>query len=297
MIRTIPSRSALIAFEAAARHQSFTSAAAELALTESAISRQVAALENQLKLKLFNRIKKRVTLTKAGLLYSKQVRKSLVQMEQDMTNIMAHGGTREILELAVLPTFCSQWLVPRIGCFYQRHPDITINMSARSGMFLFRDTTFDAAIHFGQPTWPGAVADYLFKEDVVAVCTPGLLNQKQLVCVEEMLSYPLLHLSSRADSWRHWFQSAGVLESSALQGGRYEHFAILISAARAGLGLALIPRFLIEKELERMELVIALDQAQQSDDAYYLVCPEENSTNSALNCFRSWLLEEVGSFQ
>ena len=107
MRRTVPSRSALLAFESAARHQSFTSAAAELSLTESAISRQIAALEEQLGLKLFSRIKRRVILTKAGALYSKQVRKTVEQMERDMLNIMSQGGTRETLELAVLPTFCS----------------------------------------------------------------------------------------------------------------------------------------------------------------------------------------------
>jgi len=117
MRRTVPSRSALLAFESAARHQSFTSAAAELSLTESAISRQIAALEEQLGLKLFSRIKRRVILTKAGALYSKQVRKSVEQMERDMLNIMSQGGTRETLELAVLPTFCSQWMIPRIGSF------------------------------------------------------------------------------------------------------------------------------------------------------------------------------------
>jgi len=137
MRRTIPSRSALIAFEAAARHQSFTSAAAELSLTESAISRQIATLEDQLGLKLFSRVKKRVALTKAGRQYSSQVRAVLDQLEHDMFNIMAHGGIKEILELAVLPTFCSQWLIPRIGRFYEQNPDMRVNISARSEMFLF----------------------------------------------------------------------------------------------------------------------------------------------------------------
>ena len=297
MSRTLPSRSALTAFEAAARHQSFTSAAAELSLTESAISRQVAALENQLKLKLFDRIKKRVILTKAGLLYSKQVRKSLAQMEQDMTNIMAHGGTREILELAVLPTFCSQWLIPRLRGFYKQHPEMAINTAARSVMFLIKDTPFDAAIHYGQPSWPGTVADYLFKEEVVAVCRPDLIATKQLDQVESILNCSLLHLASRPNSWRDWFEHAGLSGINAMHGSRHEHFSILISAACAGLGIALIPRYLIIEELERKRLVIAFDLSLQSDDAYYLVYPEENLSSSALREFKEWLLEEVKNFQ
>ena len=297
MVRTLPSRSALIAFEAAARHQSFTSAAAELSLTESAISRQVAALEEKLELKLFNRVRKRVILTKAGLLYSKQVRKSLIQMEQDMTNIMVHGGSMETLELAVLPTFCSQWLIPRLGKFHNQHPNMTINTAARSIMFLIKETSFDAAIHYGQPSWPGTVADYLFKEEVAVVCKPNLIEVAQLGQVEKILTYPLLHLTSRPNAWRDWFEQAGVSGITALQGSHHEHFSILISAACAGLGVALIPHFLITEELERGQLIIASDLSLLSNDAYYLVYPEENLSSNALKQFRAWLLEEVKSFQ
>ena len=297
MRRTLPSRSALLAFESAARHQSFTSAAAELSLTESAISRQIASLENQLGHKLFNRTKKRVILTKAGLLYSKQVRKTVEQMERDMLNIMSHGGTRETLELAVLPTFCSQWMIPRIRGFYQSYPDVTINMSAHSVMFLFQETAFDAAIHFGQPVWPGTVADYLFNEDVIAVSNPNLLVGDRFASAEDIVNYPVLHLTSRPDAWRHWFQNAGISATGALQGARYEHFSILISAACAGLGVALIPRFLITKELEKGQLTVVYDLPLKSDDAYYLVYPKENLSSSALKQFRKWLFEEVKSFQ
>ena len=295
MRRAIPSRSAMLAFESAARHQSFTSAAVELSLTESAISRQIASLENQLGLKLFNRIKKRVVLTKAGLLYSKQVRKSVEQMERDMLNIMSHGGTREILELAVLPTFCSQWLVPRMGSFYQQYPGVTINMSARSLIFLFKETPFDAAIHFGQPNWPGTAADFLFSEDVIAVCKPELLKSGYLSNAEDVLNYAILHLTSRPDAWRHWCDSAGILDANAMQGARYEHFSILISAACAGLGIALIPRYLITQELERNELTIAYNLPLENSAAYYLVCPTEDRSSNLLNHFREWLLKEVKS--
>lgn len=297
MRRSIPSRSALLAFESASRHQSFTSAATELSLTESAISRQISALERQLGLKLFNRIKKRVVLTKAGSLYSQQVRRAVEQMERDMLNIMAHGGTQEILELAVLPTFCSQWLVPRIGDFYLQHPNITVNMSARSVIFLFQETIFDAAIHFGQPNWPGTVADFLFNEEVIAVCKPGLLKSGYLTHAEEILEYPMLHLTSRPDAWRHWFNSAAISGVSAMPGARYEHFSILISAACAGLGIGLIPRYLVTQELERQELTIVHDLPMESDAAYYLIYPEENSSNHTLKSFKSWILEKVGSFE
>ncbi|WP_321371848.1 LysR substrate-binding domain-containing protein [uncultured Desulfuromusa sp.] len=292
MKKSLPSRSALIAFEAAARHQSFTSAAAELTLTESAISRQVAALESQLGIKLFHRIKKRVTLTKAGLLYSQQVRASLLQMEQDMNNIMSHGGAREILELAVLPTFCSRWLIPRIGSFYQQYPDITINMSARSVIFLFKETSFDAAIHFGQPNWPGTVADFLFSEEVVAVCKPDLIPSGFLTNPEDIQNYALLHLTSRPDSWCNWCENAQISSVNSMQGAHYEYFSILISAACAGLGVALIPRFLIADELEKKQLIIASNVPMKSTDGYYLVYPEDSLSSNSVKKFRMWLLNQ-----
>lgn len=297
MRRMIPSRSALIAFEAAARHQSFTGAASELALTESAVSRQIAALEDQLGIKLFNRTKKRVVLTKAGELYGTQVRKSIDQIERDMFNIMAHGGARDILELAVLPTFCSQWLIPRLGNFYKLHPEISINTTGRSVMFLFKDTPIDAAIHFGQPNWPGTIADYLFKEEVVAVCKPDLIKAQQPTRAEEILGHPLLHLTSRPDAWRIWLECAGLTGHNTIKGSRLDQFSHLICAACSGLGIALIPRFLIAKELERGELTIAFDLPTECDNAYYLVYPEENLFESALVYFRDWLLEEVKTFQ
>lgn len=293
MRRMIPSRSALIAFDAAARHQSFTNAASELALTESAISRQINALEKQLGLKLFNRIKKRVILTKAGELYSSQVTRIINQMERDMLNIMAHGGARGIIELAVLPTFCSQWLIPRLGRFYASHPDITINASARSEMFLFKDSPFDAAIHYGQPNWPGTIADELFREEVLAVGSPALLERSSITNAGDILNYNLLHLTSRPDSWHHWFESAGLSSINAMQGSRYEHFSLLISAACSGLGIALIPRFLIIKELQRKELDIAFEIPLESDNAYYLVYPQEYTTNPILAHFREWILREA----
>ncbi|MFK5926291.1 MAG: LysR substrate-binding domain-containing protein [Desulfuromusa sp.] len=296
MRRTIPSRSALLAFESASRHQSFSSAATEMALSESAISRQIAVLEGQLGLKLFKRIKKRVILTKAGLLYSQQVRKSIEQMEQDMLNIMSHGGTQEILELAVLPTFCSQWLIPRIGDFYQQYPQVTINMSARSEIFLFQETPFDAAIHFGQPNWPGTIADFLFSEDVVAVCNPRLINAKPLRQIDEIFNYSLLHLTSRPDAWRIWLNHGGISGSNAVRGARYEHFSILISAACAGLGIGLIPRYLVARELEREELMIVYELPVESDAAYYLIYPEENGLNQVLKNFKEWLSEKVNVF-
>jgi DNA-binding transcriptional LysR family regulator len=234
-----------------------------------------------------------VFLTRAGEIYGTQVRKTIDQIERDMFNIMAHGGTRDILELAVLPTFCSQWLIPRLGSFYKQHPDISINTTTHSVMFVFKDTPIDAAIHFGQPNWPGTIADYLFKEDVVAVCKPDLFTTQRPTHAEDILNHPLLHLTSRPDTWRVWLENAGLTGHYTIKGSRHDHFSHLICAAKNGLGIALIPRFLIVNELEHKELTIAFSLPTEDDKAYYLVYPESNLSENALVHFREWLLYKV----
>jgi LysR family glycine cleavage system transcriptional activator len=162
----IPNMGALLAFEAAARHESFTHAARELFLTESAVSRQINTLESNLGVRLFVRVKQRVVLTKAGKVYSAQVRRALEGLDRDTLSIIAHGSGGGYLELAALPTFASHWLIPRMGDFNARYPDVRVNMGVRTGTFPFAETHFEAAIHYGKPTWPGTSADFLFREEV-----------------------------------------------------------------------------------------------------------------------------------
>ena len=127
MRRRIPGLELLVAFETAARHQSFTRAAEELSLTQSAVCRQIASLEDYLGVRLFNRIKKRVTLSEAGQIYAKQVRESLRRVEHDTMSLMAHRGSGGVVELAVIPTFATRWLIPRLADFRAHHPGISID--------------------------------------------------------------------------------------------------------------------------------------------------------------------------
>ena len=153
MRRKLPGTELLIAFETAARHQSFTRAAEELSLTQSAVCRQISALEEFLGVQLFNRIKKRVSLSEAGQLYARQIRESLRKIEHDTLSLMAHRGAGGVLELAVIPTFATRWLIPRLGDFKASHPGITLDLATRAEPFMFADTPFDAAIHCGGPIW------------------------------------------------------------------------------------------------------------------------------------------------
>lgn len=291
----IPNMGALTAFEAAARHESFTHAAKELFLTESAVSRQIATLESQLGVRLFVRAKQRVVLTRAGRLYGTQVRRALENLDRDTLSIIAHGGGGGYLELAVLPTFASQWLIPRIKAFYDRAPDVRVNMGVRTDMFSFEESHFEAAIHYGKPTWPGTAADYLFGEETVPVCSPRLLS-RAVKKPHELLGYPLLHSTTRPDAWTRWFSDLGVEDNSTMHGVRYELHTMLIAAAAAGLGIALVPKFFVEDRLEQLGLIVPFNASTEGDSGYYLVYPTELSHGKPLEMFRAWLLEEAGSY-
>ena len=297
MRRKIPSIEALIAFEAAARHLSFTRSGDELALTQSAIGRQIASLEECLGVPLFNRIKKRLSLTDIGQMYARQIREHLEKIERDTLAAMAHRGDGGIIELAVIPTFATRWLIPRLPQFYEHHPDITLNFTTRSEPFMFIDTSFDAAIHFGKPAWPGAVTHHLFGEEVTPVCSPRLLGERRRLQPSDFRSMKLLHQSTRAEAWRHWFVEAGIHDADCMKGQRYELFSMLVEAARAGLGIALVPRFLVFSELASGELVIPCELMLRNEHGYYLAYPEAKQNCPLLKEFESWLLRTAQQYQ
>lgn len=174
MRRKIPSTSALIAFESAARHQSFTKAADELALTQSAVCRQIGSLESFLGVELFRRSRRGVKLTDAGQAYSRRVALQLDAVERDTLAVMGQQG-QQSLELAVVPSFGTQWLLPRLVDFQRQQPHVTVNLTSRTRPFLFADSDFDAAIYYGDADWPGTQADFLMAENAQPVCSPQLI--------------------------------------------------------------------------------------------------------------------------
>lgn len=297
MRRKIPGTEVLIAFETAARHQSFTRAAEELVLTQSAVCRQISSLESQLGVQLFNRIKKRVTLSEAGQIYAKQVRENLKRIEHDTLSVMAHRGSGGVLELAVIPTFATRWLIPRLVNFHSQQPNITVDLTTRAEPFLFTDTPFDAAVHYGDPVWPGARTEFLFGEEMIPVCHPALLEGKTEIEPAELEKLPLLHQSARPDAWRDWFEFSGLANFNAMGGPRYELFSMILAAAKAGLGVALVPRFFVGGELTAGELVTPCHHVLRSARSYYLVYPEDKIESASLQVFRQWLLDEAATYR
>jgi DNA-binding transcriptional LysR family regulator len=290
--RFVPATGVLCAFEAAARLQSFTAAAAELHLTQSAVSRQIRALEDQLGSELFVRERQTIRLTTAGAAYAQEIRAALDRISQATLGFRANpgGGT---LHLAVLPTFGTRWLAPRLADFFSAHPGVTVNLSTRLEPFDFRSEGLDAAVHFGKPVWAGAEFEPLMSETVVPACSPAFRRRHKFVRPGDLLSAPLLHVSTRPQAWREWFRAKQV-EVGSVPGMVVDQFAMAAQAATADIGVALLPRFLMEPEFRSGQLVQAIRRGEmESASRYYLVWPASRASYPPLQAFAAWLRLQV----
>ena len=289
--RLLPSTSALAAFEAVARLGSFTAAAQELDLTQGAVSRQIGLLEEQFGRRLFERDSRNVRLSAAGETYAEAVRSALGQLRDAALGLMSnrHSG---MLNLAILPTFGTRWLMPLIPDFVAENPDITINFVTRIGRFDFARERLDAAIHHGQPDWPDADSTLLMRETVMPVVSPEFLASRAITTAADISRLPLLHMATRPGAWSEWFEEQG-LSAPTGPGMQFEQFGTVAQACMAGLGVALLPQVLIAGELQRGQLVPTPGSPMQSRSAYYLVVPHDKRSHPPVASFRDWLLGQV----
>ncbi|RQP04214.1 MAG: LysR family transcriptional regulator [Paracoccus sp. BP8] len=291
--RFLPSLPLLAAFDAAARTGSITRAADELSLTQSAVSRQIKALEGQLGVELFVREKQKIRLTLGGMVYAREIRDALARISNASLNLRANpsGGS---LTLGVPPTFGARWLTPRLPRFVARHPEVMLNVLSRPTKFDFSQDIIDAAIYFGPPQWTGARMVALRAEVTVPVCAPQMMERFRFREPSDIRLAPLLHLTTRPDAWECWLRHYGV-DDQAVYGMLFDQFTTLFEAAAAGLGIALLPRFMFEDELRKGRIVEALPLALESVEVYHLCWPEDRGTHHPLILFRDWLMEETAA--
>lgn len=283
---------ALHSFSAAARHGSFSKAADEVGLTQSAVSRQIAHLEAWLGLALFDRTGRRVALNPQGQAYAQAVAPALDTIRRATAKALAPPSDRTV-NLATLPSFGMRWLAPRLPHLTSRHPDLMVNFAARTDEFDFAQEPFNAAIHFGRPDWPGVRHDLLFRERTIPVLAPSLAGQHALKTPADLARVPLLTQSFRQDAWSRWFAMAGVSPAPDVRTGpNFAHFLMLAQAVAAGAGAALIPSFLIEPELASGALVQAFDLPMTGQEAYYLVYPPDQLESPGFRQLRDWIIEE-----
>jgi LysR family glycine cleavage system transcriptional activator len=282
--RFLPSIASLRALEALDRLGSASAVAEELSLTQSAVSRQLQVLERQMGVDLIQRSRKKLSLTPGAQDYAAEIRQALGQIAQASLRLQVApvGGT---LNLAILPAFGMRWLMPRLPEFARLHPDVTINMSTRLVPFNFASESFDAAIHFGDANWPGTQNMLLRHEQLLPVCAPSLIKDQR----PDIATLPLLHIQTRPHAWKDWFASQGQAQSGSLPGTMYDQFSTITQAALHGLGVALMPDYLVEQDLATGRLVALHDQPTDAQGAYYLVWPQEKSRDPSLQYFRTWL--------
>ncbi|MDF3835737.1 transcriptional regulator GcvA [Cupriavidus basilensis] len=296
MRRLCPSLTELQAFEAAARYNSFTVAARELHVTQGAVSKQVRSLEAFLGVDLFERVRQRLMLTDAGRRYLDRIRPSLTEIEAATVELISRQGRGGTLHIASMPTLGAKWLIPRLPQFFEKHPEVSLEFVPHAQGYDFSQPDLDAAIRFGDGVWPGSLADYMTGREVLPVCRPALLTDDpdgMARAPSGLLRYPLLHHTTVPEAWPDWFAELGVSTRKAWGGARFDQFSLLTQAAMSGLGIALIPRCLIEEELATGALVVAHPARVLSKKGYYLCYPEQKQHLPALQTFRQWVMEGV----
>jgi DNA-binding transcriptional LysR family regulator len=284
--------SLLLAFEAAARHESYTRAAVELSLTQSAVSRQVQALEQQLGLTLFRREGRQVQLTDVGRLYQREMSDALGRIRSATLQAIAYQSGGGSLRLATLPTFGSKWLLPRLHDFYTTHPGMLVHINSRIDAVDFDTSGIDAAIVVGHTGLPGLISHRLLAEELVVVMSPKVADAQARWTPDQIASQMLLNVANNPNVWGDWFSHHHLPHRMMRLGPSFELTSHLIQAVKAGIGIGLVPRILVTDEIASAEL-IPLDLPFPSQRSYFLTYPPRNEMLPSLQAFRAWLLEQI----
>ncbi len=291
MQRRLPPLNGLKAFEAAARHESFTRAAEELCVTQGAVSHQVKALEAVLGLKLFNRERQRLRITEAGRDYLAVVRDAFDRVAIG-TERLVQRQAAGILTVSTSPDFAAKWLVHRLGNFTEANRGIDLRVSATLHHVDFAREEVDLAVRHGDGNWPGLAVTNLSAERLHAVCSPRLLRSRRIAKPADLLKLPLLHLDDRK-AWATWLRAAGVADPDVSQGPVLNRASMVIDAAVDGQGVALARTTLAAWDLINGRLVRLFDVAPKLSRTYWIVYPKAAAALPKIAMFRAWLLAEA----
>ena len=300
MARDLPPLGSLRAFEAAARHMSFKDAASELHVTPAAVSQQIKTLEDFCGIKLFRRLTRALVLTEAGQVALPQITLGLDQLAAGYRLIKGHGGIGPLV-LSLPPSFATKWLVPRLGRFQERHPEIVVRIDATSRLVQFDAEGVDIGIRFGKGHYPGLTSHHLFPSRVIPVCSPDLpRSDRPLEKPADLSAFTLLHLrDSDAPGtepvWDMWLRAAGVTGVDTRLGPQFSDYAMAIDAAVSGQGVGLVDATLAEAELKSGRLIQPFaDVAEiEGEFCYYLVYPQGRGDDPRIKAFKAWIESEI----
>lgn len=289
--RRLPPLNAVRAFEAAARHMSFKAAGEELGVTPGAISRQIEVLEDNLGIRLFERLHRRVELTATGRLFLGETGPALQRIALASEAIW-DGRDNRVLRVKLPPTCAIRWFVPRLARFHALYPDISVQVTTSHEPVDFDREPIDAAIYWGEGVPRGLEGMRLFGEQLVLVCSPKLLgrNGKQKIAPTDLSDYVLLHSFRRPDDWRFWFTQAGLPDMKLDRFLVFENSSLTYQGAIDGLGVAIAQLAFVQDDLAEGRLVIANDLRVDTKTGYYLTYPRERAHLSRVKALHQWML-------
>ncbi len=292
MPTSLPPLNGLLVFEAAARHLSFTRAAAELNVTQTAISHQIRRLEEQLGLRLFLRRNRALELTREAREYLPSVRAAFQDLRA-ATERLRHGMRDDLLTVSTLVSLAAKWLVPRLAAFQEAHPEIEVRIATGTRLVDFQREEVDLAIRHGRGHWQGLRADWLMAEEIFPVCAPGLLTgPRKLARPEDLANHTLLHVEPGADEWQMWLTAVGLPVNLATRRGmRFDDRLMAMQAAVDGLGVAMGHAPIVEADIASGRLVVPFGAYQlPAGTGYYLVGPNATAESPKIAKFRTWQL-------
>lgn len=292
MTARLPSLNGLRAFEAAARHLSFTLAASELNVTQTAISHQIRRLEEELGIRLFIRQNRALALTPEARDYLPGVRAAFNDLRL-ATDRLLRKDDDKVLTVSTLASLAAKWLLPRLADFQEAHPGIDVRITTSTSLVDFQRDDVDAAIRYGRGQWPGLRADWLMADELFPVCSPSLLRgDRPLRQPEDLRGYPLLHTSNaNSDDWRLWLTAAGLPADIARQPGiTFDMIFMTIQAAIDGIGVAMGRTSYVRDDITKGRLVVPFKIALPADAGFYLVSPEGRREAPKLAAFRQWMI-------
>jgi LysR family glycine cleavage system transcriptional activator len=294
MTARLPSLNGLRAFEAAARHLSFTRAASELNVTQTAISHQIKRLEEELGVRLFVRQNRALELTPEARDYLPGIRAAFNDLRL-ATDRLLQKGNDNVLTVSTIASFAAKWLLPRLGTFQEQHPGIDVHITTSTGLVDFTRDNVDAAIRYGRGQWPGVRSAWLMADEMFPVCSPELLKGKRaLRQPEDIRNHTLLHTSSFDDDWRQWLTAAGLpLDMLAQRGVSFDMIFMTVQAAIDGSGIAMGRTSYVRDDIAKGRLVVPFDIALPADAGFYLVSPEGGIDRPKLRAFREWLTDST----
>jgi LysR family transcriptional regulator, glycine cleavage system transcriptional activator len=287
----LPSLNGLRAFEAAARHLSFTQAAAELNVTQTAISHQIRRLEEELGIRLFVRQNRALALTPKARDYLPGVRAAFNDLRL-ATDRLLRKDDDNVLTISTLASLAAKWLLPRLTAFQEAHPGIDVRITTSTGLVDFKGGDVDAAIRYGRGHWPGLRAEWLMADEVFPVCSPALLTGKRpLRRPEDLRDHVLLHNTNNSDDWRLWLTASGLPADISKQPGiTFDLILMTVQAAIDGIGIAMGRTSYVQDDIAKGRLVVPFEIALPADAGFYLVSPEATADPPKLRAFRNWLI-------